>query len=116
LMKGEDLPLEKRSQSTETDFKRVRPPWGLWVRRYDKRKESNGTFLKSFPFCSLLLSIALLLVWAPRIRIKYHDIIFWDGLLLPLSPNVFDTLQLEKPQISAWGHPFFRNLFLFSPH
>jgi hypothetical protein len=48
LMKGEDLPLEKRSQSTETDFKRVRPPWGLWVRRYDKRKESNGTFLKSF--------------------------------------------------------------------
>jgi hypothetical protein len=26
LMKGEDLPLEKRSQSTETDFKRVRPP------------------------------------------------------------------------------------------
>jgi hypothetical protein len=59
-------------------------------------------FLNLFPFFGLLLSIALLLYWAPRIQIKYHDMMVWDGLWLPLSPNLFGALQLGKPQISAW--------------
>lgn len=71
-------------------------------------------FLNLFPFCGLLLSIALLPVWTPRFWLKYHGFVVLGWSLAAFIPECFycssawetTALNLVTPVISDFI-PFF---------